>query len=300
MVLDTLKKVEYGWESSFEILLQVWLLAPIYESLTNNSYLDLVQKGIQGLWSFLPFQSNDIKLEDISLGRLIIAVISLSFGEAWFKVTKLYANIKLEKKVFQALILFISTLCLTLLRIQSVKVLVLLDDVAIGVAVLMGHIVILIFLNVYSTWKSGQRILTQLPWIFLSALASTTSYIQFRKKIHQSSQIEYIVFYVLLFIEYLSLIILIPFLSSNPIFTKNCYATYESSKMFIFIFIMAVLLQVNLSLSQTTAILIWPFSGSLLQKIPFLETLDKIFWKSTWRGRWRWRVQVYIFITLGC
>merc|ERR1711872_984114 len=111
-----LMKVEHGIESSYQLFLQIWVLAPYYSILSQQKYLDLVQQAVRGLWSFLPGQDGD--LIDISVGRLIQGMIMLTIGETLVKLAK--HNITMEKKMAVSLPLFLSILFLTVIRMLSI------------------------------------------------------------------------------------------------------------------------------------------------------------------------------------
>ena len=86
----------------------------------------------------------------------------------------------------------------------------------------------------------------EMLWAVLGAFSSSTTYIQFRRVQHGESTLpSHVSFYLLLFIEYLILIVIVPLMSDDQVFSKECFDTLNGIRCFAILFPAAIVLQVN-------------------------------------------------------
>jgi hypothetical protein len=76
------KAVEYGIESSLQLILQLWLLSPFLLSIAAWSNKDLAISCVTGIANFITFNSYPACYVEKALGKILIAVISLTLGVA--------------------------------------------------------------------------------------------------------------------------------------------------------------------------------------------------------------------------
>ena len=105
-----LQKTEYFWgisrtaeaalESCGQLILQMWLLSSNFDSLRNDSFMELVDKTYDGIVFFLSFGNKDATDIEKSLGKMVMSLIALVCGVAASYRTLKRGAVKLSNTLF--------------------------------------------------------------------------------------------------------------------------------------------------------------------------------------------------------
>jgi len=118
-----IKAVEYGVESSLQMLLQLWLLKPFLSEISLWSTTDVVVRCATGLANFVTFDKYPACYIEKALGKILLTIISLTLGVANMKCYKHGQGF--TDKPLKTIPIFLSILAQTIARIFAFKSLIL-------------------------------------------------------------------------------------------------------------------------------------------------------------------------------
>jgi hypothetical protein len=120
-----IRAMEYGVESSLQLLLQIWLLKPFLSDISTWSNTEVVVRCITGLANFLTFDTYPSCYIEKALGKILLTIISLTLGVANMKCYK-HGQGFMDKPL-KIISIFFSILAQTIARILAFKSLILLE-----------------------------------------------------------------------------------------------------------------------------------------------------------------------------
>ena len=121
---NIIKAVEYGIESSFQLLLHLWLLQPFLPILFLWGGTELLQRCITGISHFSSFGNLPACYIEKVLGKIMLAIISLTLGMAQTKCNK--PGLGLSENLTKMVPILLSILAQILGRILAISRLILL------------------------------------------------------------------------------------------------------------------------------------------------------------------------------
>jgi hypothetical protein len=87
-VWANIKAVEYGVESSLQLLLQLWLLNPFLSDISTWSLKEIIDRCGTGLANFITFDTYPACYIEKALGKILLTIITFSLGVAQMKSYK--------------------------------------------------------------------------------------------------------------------------------------------------------------------------------------------------------------------
>ena len=125
-----LKSIENGLENFIQMFLQLYLLKPHVSYLTTMSFSQVIQQGIGSIFNFSD-SICDGKNVNIALGKLLLSILSLSYGASSRLTSK--KGITLGQTI-KNLVIWISFVCLSLSRTIAIFFLIALESPLPGIA----------------------------------------------------------------------------------------------------------------------------------------------------------------------
>jgi hypothetical protein len=142
------KIAESGVENVLQILLQLWLILPVFKQLSEWSWNKIGSHTLEGILNMLSFGNYEACLLDKNLGKLVFTGITCSFGLSLFKVDR--PGVGVIYKLKAAPVIFVHLLVQIVARLYAIRYLILLNIsfwAKYGIAMLI-HITILIPIKV--------------------------------------------------------------------------------------------------------------------------------------------------------
>ena len=143
------KVLEASLENVLQLCLQVWLLLPLLNRISQLTWFDLAAMGGRGALSIISFGFyQPPEMIEVSLGKILFTMIMLSFGHAMMKLQKPGLGIGSKLKVLP--VLFFSILLQVISRLYSFRNLLLMETEArLKYGLFLGaHILILMAIKV--------------------------------------------------------------------------------------------------------------------------------------------------------
>ena len=111
-----LKTAEAGLESCGQLVLQAWLLSSHFKSLSEETFLEIVDKTYNGVIFFLSFSIKDANEVEKSMAKLIMSLIALVFG-----VSSCYRTLKRGAVgIYNTMFIYVSLFLQIFARIFSI------------------------------------------------------------------------------------------------------------------------------------------------------------------------------------
>ena len=272
-----LKSIENGLENFIQMFLQLYLLKPHVSYLTTLSFSQVIQQGIGSLFNFSD-SICDGKNVNIALGKLLLSILSLSYGASSRLTSK--KGITLGQTI-KNLVIWIAFVCISLSRTIAIFFLIALESPLPGIACffcLHLTLVTLVFTDI--TGNSSNFIEMVLRAIILmkekpmstiryagsfmmSSLSSHTFVINFQanERNNQTFWVQF-KFQLLILVENL-LLLLLPMMQPNLYPEEECFHYSRS-----FILYASVLWMVGICLQVDTfiSLLIAPLRLRIIKK----------------------------------
>jgi hypothetical protein len=125
IIEESIKTVEYGVESSLQLLLQLWLLHPFLSDISTWSNTEVVVRCVTGLANFLTFDTYPACYIEKALGKILLSVILFSLGVAKMKSYK--PGQGYSGKSLGPIPIFLSIVAQTIARILTFRSLILME-----------------------------------------------------------------------------------------------------------------------------------------------------------------------------
>jgi hypothetical protein len=241
-----IKAVEYGVESSFQLLLQIWLLEPILSDISTWSNTEVVVRCVTGLANFLTFDTYPACYIEKALGKILLTIISLTLGVANMKCYKHGQGF--TDKPRKIIFIFLNILAQTIARILAFKSLILLEAPLKYVIFFLVHFVFVFLetpllketLTAPSEACQSKRatLIKYFSWelfsFIFSGLSSTIVMIHFRQSHAVSHKfhvhfLSHTSFFILILIENLVLVTL-PYMAPHLYPEVDCFTADSRSR----------------------------------------------------------------------
>ena len=229
-----LKSIENGLENFIQMFLQLYLLKPYVSYLTTMSFREVIQQGIGSLFNF----SNSIcdgKNVNIALGKLLLSILSLSYGASSRMTSK--KGITLGQTI-KNLVVWIAFICLSISRTLAIYFLIALESPLPAIACFIClHLTMvpMVFLEIpgniaHYAKDKPIKFITCAGKIIMSSLASHTFIINFQlnERRNQTFWVQF-KFQLIILVEN-SLLLLLPLVQPNLYPADECF---DNSKSFI-------------------------------------------------------------------
>jgi hypothetical protein len=146
-IWNNIKFVEYGLESSIQLILQLWLLHPFLPTIASWDAKELVNRCVSGFGNFYTFDLHPSCYVEKALVKIGLSVLSLSLSMA-------LARRKLGQNVLSTGPMFGSIFAQTIGRIFAIKSLVLMSSS-------LGYFKVVLFLAAHITLVLIIKVLTE-------------------------------------------------------------------------------------------------------------------------------------------
>ena len=170
------KIAENGVENVLQIVLQVWLLNPIFASLSKVPASTLLSHIMEGLKNLLSFGLYETCLLDKTLGKLVYTSIICSLSLALFKVDRPGLGIRYKLKAVPGI--FLHLLIQIMARIYALRFLMMLkvkEPLKYGIVFAIHAAIVIPMKVITETQKDTQGLVTFLQRLILCVISAISS-----------------------------------------------------------------------------------------------------------------------------
>jgi hypothetical protein len=119
-IWQSIKFLEYGLESSIQLLLQLWLLHPFFPTIAAWDMVELIRRCLSGFVNFFTFELHPACYVEKVLVKIVLSVLSLSLGMSQMRR-------KPGQQISSTLPMFVSIVAQTIGRMFAFKSLILMS-----------------------------------------------------------------------------------------------------------------------------------------------------------------------------